>query len=365
MKQKHALIVGASGIVGAKLAQYLALHEEIKISGIARTSCPDLQKKMNLIVCDIMDKEKITELLQPIVKEITHVFYVTWIRAKNKEKEPEENLTMFKNVMEPLKEAPLQFVYLQTGTKYYGMHIGPEKGYKIPSREDSPRPSDPFFHYSLEDYLKEFHEKHSNGSWYYSVARPPIIIGNSQVSKMNFGVSLAIYASLLKELGQPLLYPGSVTSFTRIREFCDNGLLCQFILWMSCDPESRAGTYNLHNGDYVLMEQLWKRVAQYFGMEAKIADKPFSVIEFMKEHKHDWKKMVDKYGLEKLDLKHAGTWNEFEAMVGREWDELTVTTKVHQKGFTEYCNTFDVFDNLFDGLKRKNIIPCCDKEGHA
>jgi len=323
---------------------------------------------MSLLTCDLLNKEETCEQISSVASEITHVFFVTWTKSEDPEKEVEDNLIMLRNVLESLecKSAPLKFVYLQTGTNYYGMHLDKKTATSIPWREDDARLNKPTFYYAQEDYLRDFHQKYSVGNWHYSIGRPPCIIGFCPKTIMSFGVSLAIYASILKELGKPLLYFGSATSFDRLREYVDNKLLAKFIMWSSED-ESREGIYNIQNGDYVKMKHLWERAANYFGMESKLADHPFSLREFMKDKDKVWEKIVDRHNLQRYKLKEIGTWEFFEHMVTREIDELSVVSKVHQRGFSECCNTYESFENLFDVLRRKNIIPADEhaKECHA
>ncbi len=42
---------------------------------------------------------------------------------------------------------------------------------------------------------------------------------------MNFGVSMAVYALVMKELGQPLIFPYGHKAYHCLREFIDNRLV--------------------------------------------------------------------------------------------------------------------------------------------
>jgi len=55
----------------------------------------------------------------------------------------------------------------------------------------------------MEDYLKQ-KQMSSKASWTWSVVRPDAIIGSGMNNFMNLGVSIAIYAAIMKEKGQSI-----------------------------------------------------------------------------------------------------------------------------------------------------------------
>jgi len=183
---------------------------------------------------------------------------------------------------------------------------------------------------------------------------------------MNLGMTIAVYAHVLKELKQPLIFPYSEKAYHALREFTDSRLLVKFIEWMAPD-DIRKGTYqkklvhneafNLNNGDYYRMEQLWPKIANYFGMEAKLADKPTTVYDLMKGKEEVWDRVVQKHNLKQHKMQDLVTWDFFHGTLSREFDELTLMQKAVRAGFTEQINTDTMFVNFFDGLKNGNIIP--------
>ena len=53
---------------------------------------------------------------------------------------------------------------------------------------------------------------------------------------MNLAVAIAIYASISKELGLPLRFPGKPGAYDRLLEMTDAGLLAQATIWAATMP---------------------------------------------------------------------------------------------------------------------------------
>jgi nucleoside-diphosphate-sugar epimerase len=343
--------------VGFPLSKHLLLQGDWKVTGIARNKYDHKPARLNLINCNLLDEESIKEKLGNLC-DITHLFYVVWVSRESEEEAASVNSKMFENLIQLLRQFnTLQYVYLQTGTKYYGMHVGPEKGMIRPYRESDPRLKMPNFYYPLEDYLVK---TATESSLTYNIGRPPCVLGFAAKNAMNFGLSLAVYACVLKELGKPLLYPCSEASFNAFREFVDAKLLVEFIFWMTNHPTSNQA-FNISNGDYYCMAELWPKLANYFGMESKLADQPFNLVEYMKKKGHVWDKLVSDNGLKKYSLDEIGTWDFLQLMLSREWDECSLLQKATRYGWKEQIDTHESFISFFDSLKNHNIIPKFEK----
>jgi nucleoside-diphosphate-sugar epimerase len=225
-----------------------------------------------------------------------------------------------------------------------------------PCKEDDPRKGTNFY-YALEDYLVEIATKR-NLTW--SVARPPCILGYTVGTAMNLGVSFAVYAAVLKELGKPLIFPYGQKAFRCFRELISNRVLARFIVWLtdSNNPQNKNQAFNVTNGDLYRMEQLWTGIANYFGMEVQVTHDPtFNLKNFMNDNKEVWDRIVAKNGLEKHDINSLGTWDFMELMCNREWDEFMLINKSLKYGWTERRDTLDVLGGFFDELGLRKIIP--------
>jgi succinate-semialdehyde dehydrogenase/glutarate-semialdehyde dehydrogenase len=358
---KHALIIGVNGIVGLNLCRHLLLSRDWKVTGVARHRESHLSDSVNFIECDVLKDDVVKErFTEEKLGDVTHIFFVAWLEVGSFKEQEKNNLKMLRNVVENTERVSkeLRHVYLQTGSKHYAMHLGPQSGMVTPNKEEDPRPpkQEGNFYYPMEDYLRE-RVKDQGTKWTWSNSRPPWIIGYSVGKIMNVGVSLAAYASLMKELGQPLIFPYSKTAFNALRDYVDVNLLCQGIMWMATTPHCANNAFNLQNGDYTRWARLWPKVADYFGMDWKVADKPFLLADFIKDKGEVWERVCKKYELQKVNLDQVGTWQSFDIALQREWDDITLTNKARCFGFQGCTDTEQMFFNFFDTLQKEKVIP--------
>jgi nucleoside-diphosphate-sugar epimerase len=358
---KHALIIGGTSIVGYQLASLLLLEGGWKVTGLARHRQRYAQviEDYRIIECDMLAPDfDLRKVLGDSVKDVTHVFFMTWIPRPTEEEQVKVNRQLFRTIVDTVADASnnLEHLYLQTGSKYYAMHLGPKGGMVTPCKEDDERKG-PNFYYALEDLVVEIANKR-NLTW--SVARPPCIIGFTLNTAMNLGVSFAVYAAVLKELGKPLVFPYGDKAFHCYRELASSKLVARFIFWLvdRNNPQNKNQAFNVTNGDLYRMEQLWRAIADYFGMEVQVThDTNFNLKNFMNEHKEVWDRIVAKNGLEKHDLNSLGTWDFMEQMCKRDWDEGMLINKSLKYGWVERLDTLDVLSTFFDELSLRQIIP--------
>jgi nucleoside-diphosphate-sugar epimerase len=358
---KHALIVGVGGVVGYNLCKHLLLGKDWKVTGICRHKPPYLPEGANVIECDLLDSDQVRQkCTEDKIADVTHLYFVAWLEVGSSKEQEKNNLTMLRNIVEHTERVSqtLKHVYLQTGTKHYGMHLGPDCGMTTPCREDDPRPpkQEGNFYYPMQDYLKE-RVKSNATKWTWTESRPPWIIGFSIGKVMNVGVSLGVYAMLLKEMGQPLIWPFGDKPFRALRDYVDAHVLCQGIMWMSTHDHCASNAFNMQNGDYTRWEQLWPKMANYFGMEWKMADKPFLIADWIKDKADIWNRICDKHGLQKFDLSQVGTWQSLDIALNRDWDDITLMNKARAFGFHECKDTEQMYWDFFDTLQNEKIIP--------
>ena len=147
----------------------------------------------------------------------THVFFTAWLRQGNEAENCRVNGAMLRNLLAAVADSPdLHHVALTTGLKHY---LGPFEAYAhtkpdTPFREDQARLPYPNFYYDYdqEDILWEFAAR-IGFTW--SVHRPHTVIGWAIGNAMNLGVTLAVYAAICRETGQPFVFPGSPGHSTR------------------------------------------------------------------------------------------------------------------------------------------------------
>jgi len=357
---KHALIIGVGGVVGYNLCERLLLAKDWKVTGVCRRKASYLPERVNVIECDVLETNLVRErFTEDKLRDVTHIYFVAWLERGSPKEQEKNNLQMLRNVVEQTERVSqnLQHVYLQTGTKHYGMHLGPQCGMTTPNREDDPRPpkQEGNFYYPMQDYLKD---RVANGAnWNWTESRPPWIIGFSIGKVMNVGVSLGVYASLLKEMGQPLIFPYGEKPFHALRDYVDINILTRGILWMSTHEHCANNSFNMQNGDYTRMEQLWPKLAEYFGMDWKLADKPFLVTDFVKDKGEIWNRICDKHNLQKFELSEVGTWQSLDVALNRDWDDITLMHKARKFGFNDCKDTEQMYWDFFDTLQNQKVIP--------
>jgi PRISE-like Rossmann-fold domain len=112
---------------------------------------------------------------------------------------------MLANTVEVVERSSptLRKVLLVEGAKFYGAHLG---AYKTPAKETDPRHMPPNFYYDQEDYLVE---RSTGKMWSWTAFRPSSICGFAVGNPMNMATVIAVYASLCREMGLPLRFPGS------------------------------------------------------------------------------------------------------------------------------------------------------------
>ncbi len=105
----------------------------------------------------------------------------------------------------------------------------------------------------MKDYAGKY-------GWKYIITRPNIIIGVSKGNFMNFAVSLALYACIQKEKGQPLIFPGNEIAWNSIVDHSDARNDAHFQLWSSTNEKISNEIFNIHNGDEAKFRTLWPKI---------------------------------------------------------------------------------------------------------
>lgn len=315
-------------------------------------------KDIKLVYLDLLNdtdsKEKISNNAD--IARATHLFYAAYREQKDEESQIKVNMKMFKNCLENVNSVAksLEKVVLYTGAKYYGVHLGP---YKTPASEDDPRLSVPNFYYNQEDFLKDFQ---LGKQWTWNVVRPNEIIGYSK-GFMNIGVTLAVYATLCKELHLKFKFPGTVKSWEVINDASDSKLIAQMVDWLSTTSNKSVHNeaFNIVNGDLYRWKFLFPKLAEYFGLEVEgpKEGETFKLSEYLKGAEESWEQIVVKYELKHNKLQEITTLGFVELWMGKEYDALEDMNKAREAGWIGWRNTVKSYYQLFDELKELKVIP--------
>lgn len=215
---KTAIVVGVSGMVGGNLANLLVAKKDWTVYGVARR--PGQRDGVVPVAVDIQDAAAVRETLKGIMP--THIFLTTWLRQATEAENIRVNSAMIRNALDAVSSAgSVEHVSLVTGLKHY---LGPFESYakgklpETPLREEQERLDIENFYYAQEDVV--FASAARDGySW--SVHRPHTIIGFALGNAMNMGTTLAVYATICKETGKPMVFPGSSAQWNGLTDITD------------------------------------------------------------------------------------------------------------------------------------------------
>jgi len=352
---KHALIIGASGVIGSKLATHL-LGEGWQVMGVSRGRTP-VPAGCTALRLDATDGAAVAAALAGV--DASHVFFTAWARQENEQENIRVNGAMVANVLAALgPNGHLRHASLVTGLKHY---LGPFDAYGqgsvpvTPFREEQGRQPVENFYYAQEDRLFDAAERYG---FTWSVHRPHTIIGYALGNAMNMGLTLAVYASLCKAGGQPFVFPGSPAQWHGLSDMTDAGQIARHLAWAADSPCARNEDFNIVNGDVFRWKWLWPRLAAYFGIEA--ADLPETMAP-LAGRMHDaparWRAIAQQHDLGELDVGRLASWWHTDADLGRPMEVMTDMGKSRKAGFLGYQDTQDAFFKLFEKLKAERVIP--------
>jgi nucleoside-diphosphate-sugar epimerase len=355
MAMKTALIVGVTGVVGRNLADLLISDKDWTVYGASRR--PSQREGILPIAVDLQDAAAVTTALKDV--KPTHLFLATWLRQSTEAENIRVNAGMVRNVLDAVSNGrSVEHVALVTGLKHY---LGPFEAYgkgtlpTTPFREEMPRLEIENFYYAQED---EVFSAAARDGYGWAIHRPHTIIGYAIGNAMNMGTTLAVYASICKELGQPMRFPGSSVQWNSLTDMTDARLLAKQLLWAATTPAARNQAFNVVNGDVFRWKWMWKRICGWFGVEAEKLKGEGVPLEIQLAHAAPvWQQIVSKYHLAEDDLnKLVSPWHT-DADLGRPIEVVTDMSKSRKLGFTEYQPTDESFFDLFQRLRDDRLIP--------
>jgi nucleoside-diphosphate-sugar epimerase len=301
--KKTALIVGVSGIVGRNLADLLIAEKDWTVYGMARR--PGLREGIIPVAVDLQDAAAVETALKDV--KPTHIFLATWLRQPTEAENIRVNAGMVRNALDAVSSSrSVKHVALVTGLKHY---LGPFEAYgkgslpSTPFREEQPRLDLENFYYAQED---EVFAASARDGYAWSIHRPHTIIGYAVGNAMNMGTTLAIYATICKELGKSMQFPGSSVQWKSLTDMTDARLLAKHLLWAATTPAARNQAFNVVNGDVFRWSWMWKRIAGWFGTDAlELEGEGIPLETQLADAAPIWKQIAERYGLEESDLKPA------------------------------------------------------------
>lgn len=299
-KKPHALVVGATGVIGGAIAKQLVASGEWDITCAARDAVQTLEGVRNVTV-DLLDPESTARARRDIAG-VTHLFFAAYIPRPTRVDEIESNLQLLKSAVNLAESGgTLERVVLMTGGKYYGVQWG---AIKTPARETDPRALTPNFYFDQQDYLAAQAEQ---SSWSWTNLMPPYVTGYSERAPMNLSIALGVLASLSRHLGLPMRFPGPLSAWEAMHHLADADQIAGAAVWAARSPSAENQMFNIANGDPGRWKYVWPAIAGYFELGvAEPLTLPLSQIPASMDKV--WREIAEKHGLRQPDLNALVDW---------------------------------------------------------
>ena len=358
MSERKIAIIGASGVVGRALLEFLAGEDE-SVVGLSRRRPADLNA--TFFPLDLRDQDNCIDLTRSEFSDVTHLIYTALyekpglIAGWHEADQMETNLVMLQNILEPLRQSSkLRHITLLQGTKAYGAHVEPMK---IPGLEREPRHNHQNFYWLQQDYLADFCEATNRT---FTIWRPQIIFGYALHAPMNMLNAIGLYATIMQARDQPLIYPGGPSA---VSEAIDADLLARAIRFSLDNSDFENETFNITNGDVFRWEDIWQDLAGLFNIQAG-GNSQQRLSNWIYDCEGEWQDIVTANNLKPYSIREiAGDSFFYADALFNAYAEtapppsLVSTIKLRQAGFHDCIDTLAMFEKWFNKLRLLNVIP--------
>lgn len=347
---KTALVVGANGVIGSTLIEHLEELGDWNIIGLSRRGGQD-RGRLKFISVDLLDPVDTRSGLAHL-NQITHIFYAAFQDRPSWAEMVPPNLAMLVNVVDAVEPIAKDLVHisLMQGYKVYGAHLGP---FKTPAKESDPGHMPPEFNVDQQEFLEKLQK---GKSWTWSAIRPSVVGGTALGNPMNLVTAIAVYASISKELGIPLRFPGKPGAYDKIMEMTDGALLAKATIWAATQPQGANQAFNITNGDLFRWNEMWPDIAAFFKLEIA-PPLHMSLQSVMADKAGLWQDMQEKYNLKKHRYEEVSSWGFADGVFSWDYDFFGDGSKARRFGFHEYVETKEMFFSMFEKLIEEGVIP--------
>jgi nucleoside-diphosphate-sugar epimerase len=357
MQTRRILIVGATGLVGAAATRHFAALPGWEVTALSRR--PPADNRVAHVAVDLRDATRCGEAFQQ-AGPFTHVLYAALHEEDNLEAgwrsraQQDVNLTMLRNVLDGVESGGrLQHFTILQGGKAYGSHLG---RVPVPAKERWPRMSHEIFYWRQEDLLRE---RAAAGGWAINVLRPQLILGNAKASPMNIIAAIGVYATILREAGEPLSFPGGGIYVTACS---DSRLIAQAVEFCATTPSVAGEIFNIVNGDAIVWRDMWPALAEFFMMP--LGDPvPMRLAAEMPRRAALWDRIVARHGLQPstMDSLVGASWQTADLTFAygkeRQFDRLMSPVKIRQAGFQGCMDTEDSVKYWLGQMQQERLLP--------
>jgi nucleoside-diphosphate-sugar epimerase len=347
---RKAIVTGATGVVGRYLLRHLSARGDWEVVAVSRRA-PDVPGRHRHLPVDLLDPADCRAKLGAF-HDVTHVFYCAFLQDADPASHVARNTAMLVNLVEAVEGAApdLAHVHLVEGTKWYGSHLGP---FPTPAREWHSRHAGANFYFDQQDWLEA---RQRGKPWTWSAVRPHAVCGFSIGSPMNLALALAVYGTLCKALDLPFSHPGHAANFHALYQLTDATLLAKAMVWMATEPACANQVYNITNGDLIRWENLWPRLAAFFGMPPG-PQRHFSLRAALGDKADVWDRLVAEHGLQRHSYAQVAGWGFADFVFGSTWDIVSDTGKARRAGFCEAVDSEEMLLGLLAQFRAERVIP--------
>ena len=353
MGPRTALVIGARGVIGGNLIDHLRESGGWDVIGVSRRGGTDEGRVRHLAV-DLLDRDATAEAFAAsrAVADVTHVFYAAYQERPTWAGLVAPNLGMLTNVVDAVEPvAPrLEHISLMQGYKVYGAHLGP---FATPAKESDPPHMPPEFNVDQQQLLER---RQAGAAWSWSAIRPSVVAGIGLGNPMNLALVIAVYASISKELGIPLRFPGAPGAYTSLIEMTDAGLLAEATVWAATTDVAQNQAFNITNGDLFRWSSMWPKIAAFFELEVA-PPLPMALTEVMADKEGLWDAMVARHGLAPTPYSDVSSWAFGDFVFRWDYDVIADGSKARRAGFHSYVETEEMFLRIFTDLRARRLIP--------
>lgn len=187
------------------------------------------------------------------------------------------NLNLFRAVVDTVRarQPTLRHFILITGAKTYGVQWGPTFGspWSMPLTEESPRHAGPNWYFEVEDHAAAL----TRSGLPVTVVRPPFVLDEWGVGRLNLAQSLCLYLELLKQRGDPAVFPGGLGGYSRRWSLAPSSLIGRLVAWLARTPATWGQTFNVAAPDTPSWAALWPALAGLYELPFVVPNQPVSV----------------------------------------------------------------------------------------
>ena len=347
---RTVLVAGAHGVIGRQAALHFAQQPGTEVIGLSRRTGYELPGVRQISV-DLLSPDDVRAKLRA-EPAITHIIFGAYVEKQTAREKSEVNVAILRNLLDVVEAscAGLQHITFYQGGKAYGADLGP---FKTPAREDDPRLMPPNFYYDQEDFLRA---RQRGKPWHFTALRPEAVMGYATGNPMNLLMVIAVYATISKELGLPLRFPGSEAAYRALYQVTSSDILAKASLWAGSTPGAANEIFNITNGDYFRWEHMWPRIARMFRLEV-VPPTPTPLATYMADKGPLWEQITRKYQLRPVAYEHLVSWQFGDFILNSGFDNISSTIKARRAGFHDCIDTEQMFAELFTQLRQEKIIP--------